>query len=40
MLARSKLNCTESKISEALVHSEISQEDFITIINEKIYIDN
>ena len=40
MLARSKLNSTESKISEALVHSEISQEDFVTIINEKIYIDN
>ena len=35
MLARSKLNSIESKISEALVHSEISHEDFTTIINEK-----
>ena len=35
MLARSKLNSIESKISEALVHSEISHEDFMTIINEK-----
>ena len=38
MLARSKLNSTESKISEALVNSEISHEDFMTIINgEKKY---
>ena len=33
MLAWSKLNSKESKISEALVSNEISQEDFITIIN-------
>ena len=35
MLARSKLNSIESKISEALINSEISHEDFITIINEE-----
>ena len=33
MLSWSKLNSKESKISEALVSNEISQEDFITIIN-------
>ena len=31
MLARSKLNSIESKISEALINNEISHEDFITI---------
>ena len=35
MLARSKLSSIESKISEALINSQISHEDFITIINEK-----
>ena len=35
MLARSKLNSTESKISETLINSEISHEDFITIIDEE-----
>ena len=35
MLARSKLNSIESKISEALTKNEISPEDFMTIINEK-----
>ena len=35
MLARSKLNNIESKISEALTNSEISHEDFMTIINEE-----
>ena len=35
MLARSKLNSIESKISKALVHNEISHEDFETIINEE-----
>ena len=34
MLARSKLNSTESKISEALINNENSHEDFVTIINE------
>ena len=37
MLARSKLNNIESKISEALIHNEIIHEDFMTIINEKKY---
>ena len=35
MLARSKLNSIESKISKALVDNEISYEDFKTIINEE-----
>ena len=35
MLARSKLNSIESKISEALINNEISHEDFITILNEE-----
>ena len=33
MLARSKLNSIESKISEALINNEISHEDFMMIIN-------
>ena len=36
MLARSKLNSKESKISEALMNNQISHEDFMTIINEEI----
>ena len=35
MLARSKLNSIESKVSEALINNQISNEDFITIINEE-----
>ena len=35
MLARSKLNSIESKISEALKNNEICHEDFITIIDEE-----
>ena len=35
MLARSKLNSLESKISEALINNEISHEGFMTIINEE-----
>ena len=35
MLARSKLNSLESKISEALMNNQISHEDFMTIINEE-----
>ena len=35
MLARSKLNSIESKISKALIDDEISHEDFETIINEE-----
>ena len=35
MLARSKLNSIESKISEALMNNQISHEDFMEIINEE-----
>ena len=35
MLAISKLNSIESKISKALINNEISHEDFKTIINEE-----
>ena len=34
MLAKSKLNSIESKISGALMKNQISHEDFMTIINE------
>ena len=34
MLARSKLNSIESKISEELINNEISYEDFMIIIDE------
>ena len=35
MLARSKLNSIESKISETLINIEISHEDHMTIINKE-----
>ena len=35
MLARSKLNSLESKVSEALINNEINHEDFLAIINEE-----
>ena len=35
MLASSKLNSIESKISEALTNTEIRHEDFTIIINEE-----
>ena len=35
MLSRSKLNSIESKVSEALVNTEITHEDFTMIINEE-----
>ena len=35
MLARSKLNSIESKISEALMNNQISREDFLQIIIEE-----
>ena len=35
MLARSKLNSIESKLSEALMNNQISHEDFMTVINEE-----
>ena len=34
-MTRSKLNSIESKISEALINSRISHEDFLKIINEE-----
>ena len=40
MLARSKLNSIESKISEALINNEISHEDFIIINYEEKNIEN
>ena len=40
MLARSKLNSIENKISEALINNEISHESFMTIINEEKNIEN
>ena len=35
MLARSKLNSIDSKISKALKNNEIEHEDFVTIIDEE-----
>ena len=35
MLARSKLNSIENKISKALINNDISREDFVTIIDEE-----
>ena len=35
MLARSKLNSIQSKVSDALINSEISHEDFMIITNEE-----
>ena len=35
MLARSKINSIESKVSEALINNKISHKNFITIINEE-----
>ena len=35
LLARSKLNSIESKISQALINNEVSHEDFMTILNEE-----
>ena len=35
MLARAKLNSIESKISEALINSEISHENFKSITNKE-----
>ena len=39
MLARSKLNSIESKISEAFINNEISHEDFLIILNEQRHIE-
>ena len=35
MLARSKLNGIESKISEALINNEISHENFVKVIKKE-----
>ena len=35
MLAKSKVNSIETLISQALIDTEISHEEFITILNEK-----
>ena len=35
MLAKSKLNSIESKISEALINNEIRHEDLMIILNEQ-----
>ena len=35
MLAQSRLNSIESKISEALINNEMSHDNFLTIINEE-----
>ena len=35
MLARSKLNSIERKISGVLINNQISHEEFMTIINEE-----
>ena len=40
MLARSDINSIESKISEALINNQISNEDFVTIINEEKNMEN
>ena len=40
MLARSKLNSIESKISEALINNEIGHEDFMTSIKDEKSIEN
>ena len=40
VLAISKLHSMESKISEALINSEISHEEFMTIINEEKNMEN
>ena len=35
MIARSKLNSIESKISEAMINNEVTHKDFMTILNEE-----
>ena len=35
MLAKSKLNCIETLISQALIDMDISHEEFVTILKEK-----
>ena len=40
MLARSKLNSIESKISEVLINNETIHEDFMNILNKEKNIEN
>ena len=40
ILATSKLNSIEIKISEALINNDISHENFMTIINEEKIMEN
>ena len=40
MLARSKLNSIKSKVSEALINSEISHEDFMILLTKKKNIES
>ena len=40
MLARSKLNSIESKISKALINNQIIHEDFMAVIMKKEIIEN
>ena len=40
MLARSKLNSIESKISEALRNNDIIHEDIMTLLNNEKNIEN
>ena len=35
MMAKSELNSTETLMSQALIHMEISHEEFVAILNEK-----
>ena len=40
MLAKSKLNIIETLISQALIGMEISHEEFVTILKEKVKYEN
>ena len=40
MLARSKLNSIESKISKSLVDNDINHDDFEIVVNEEKNIEN
>ena len=40
MLAKSKLNIIETLISRALIGMEISHEEFVTILKEKVKYEN
>ena len=35
MLGKSKLNCIETLISQALIDMDISHEEFVTVLKEK-----